>query len=238
MGDETMPRGPKVDPEIKERVFELVVMGERSPAAIYRHLLREFEQTPLGTGSSPPVHVPTERTIARLVREIEPPDSSGPWSLAESTPEDLPRILPVATHVFEITDGRVWPTRDFARWVGRIVAAQPDIPPGPAYWTAFQMRAVAAMDDKEAKEGALAMLTARLGCRPWTPDGRKRWQRLQARLPRRGPVERLLDSLNFELPGEDQGLGSDEADSEAFDRLRRAYRAQGCGDELEVQDGH
>lgn len=172
-----MPRGPRVDTVIKQRVAQMLADGERSPAAIHRQLLREFPPVLFEKNKLQPVHVPTERTIARLVKQLH--DPSGPWSLAECEPNEGARVLPVAAEVAVTTLGRAWPTRALAAWIDRIVATAPDIPPWECWRMAIGFRAAEGAGDEQAMKA----MTIRLACRPWTPEGRKRWRRLQEKMP-------------------------------------------------------
>jgi hypothetical protein len=121
-----MPRAPKVDVEIRDAIQRLVARGYGA-AVIHRALLKMQSDGQLRG------RVPTDRTIARLVKEFRPPDSSGDWSVANATPGEAAIVLPVLKEIVESTQGRVWPSVDLAEWIVKIATLRPDWEPWWVY---------------------------------------------------------------------------------------------------------
>jgi hypothetical protein len=189
----TMPRGPVVDPEVRQIVARLVASGERSPAAIYRALLREIDREYEGkTGLQRP-WLPTERTISRLVKELaaqSSPNQSEAWSLAAAAPDEIAVIMPVLgailvnsaqmlSHfpndplaVAAIRRHRL--TKGLATWIVKVATAAPSLPPYEQYIVAREYRAwelqAAQPTLRHLPPTELEALDAFLACRPWESE--------------------------------------------------------------------
>lgn len=168
-----MPRGPRVDPEIKRLVARFISEGEHSPAAISRAIRRELA----AYGDKRP-YLPTERTIARLTREIErqlEPDDTRPWTLGTAEPEEAAVIMPVLAAVLSHrrTGQRSWISVGLARWIVKVAAAAPTLPPYEQYIVAREYWAAERSATGSPTRPYLTdpqSLDALLALRPWESE--------------------------------------------------------------------
>lgn len=196
-----MPRGPLVDREVRQIVARWVAEGERSPAAIYRALQRELaranekkedkekedkEKKASAKPPAPPIALPTERTIGRLVKELAAqasPDESEPWSLATAEPDEAAVIMPVLGAILRHrTIGRPWITRGLAKWIVKVAAAAPTLPHYEQYIVAREYRAAELSAARSIARPWVTdpkTLDAFLACRPWeSAEAAERYERL------------------------------------------------------------
>jgi hypothetical protein len=181
-----MARGPFVDPEVRRIVARWVAEGERSPAAIYRAVERELDERYAGKTVAQRPYLPTERTIARLVKELAAqgsPDESAPWSLAKAEPAEAAVIMPVLGAVLRHRAvGRPWITTGLAKWILKVAAAAPTLPPYEQYIVAREYRAAelsAARGVTRPRVTDPQTLDAFLACRPWeSHEAAERYERL------------------------------------------------------------
>lgn len=203
-----MARGPYVDVEIKEMVGRWVAKGERSPAAIYRALVRELDERYKNNPNRP--ILPTERTIARLVRafreslaqaapdDTRPREGTGfnaapptqaeaadtrPWILASAAPEEAAVILPVLGAILKAYGRLAAPTIPVgvAKWVVRVSKAVPTIPPLLLYEIAldYYLLELAARTRVIKPRISPLDLDAFLACRPWeSEEAARQYERL------------------------------------------------------------
>lgn len=151
-----MPRGRQTPVEIRREVHRLVrEEGITNAAEICRYLERKFE----GTN----VPVPSERSIRNLVRELVPPDPSGPWVPGEGDPEEDALVLETAAEWVRRTRKRRWPklTQERARWIAWVRRGWPDLDPVIAFVVAEDYRA------RRANEMDTTDLDAFLAFTPW-----------------------------------------------------------------------
>ena len=106
-----------------------------------------------------------ERTIQRRVSALKHQDSSDPWSLVGADPEVARLVLDVLLDTFVWTDGRVWLTREVARWVACVRLVSPTIPLAWAYLFGLQYQRCGEDDD-------CRHLDLLLAATPWDAD---RW---------------------------------------------------------------
>ena len=66
--------------------------------------------------------------IQRMVGKLVPHDESGPWSLRDATPDEARVELEVLVDMFERTEGRVWLTKEVARWIVKILRPRLSFP--------------------------------------------------------------------------------------------------------------
>ena len=101
--------------------------------------------------------LPDLRTVQRIHRKAMPPDTSGPWSLADADPDDAALVLPVLAAAIERSGGR-WQrfTQDLAGWIVKVRVAAPDMPPLWAFSVAQAYQA--GQKHKEAVDGLDQML--------------------------------------------------------------------------------
>lgn len=165
-----MPRGRQTPVEIRREVHRLVrEEGVTNAAEIYRYLERKFT----GTG----VPVPSERSIRNLVRELVPPDPSGPWAPGpDNDPrEDALILTTLAERPRRWPDrwaGKDWLaiTNEHARWLVWLRTGWPDIDPLVALALAAEYRA-----RREAGRET-ADLDAYLAFAPWrSRDAYQQW---------------------------------------------------------------
>lgn len=77
---------------------------------------------------------PGLRTVQSIVSELRQRDTSGTWTVAEADPDEIAQVLPVLRAVAEQTNGRIITmTNDRARWVLRVHATAPSLPPWSVY---------------------------------------------------------------------------------------------------------
>jgi hypothetical protein len=176
-----MARGPLVDPEVRQKVARWVAVGERSPAAIARAVQRELDEAYKGKVGALRPGLPTERTIARLVKELTAraaADDSTPWSLASATPDEAAVVMPVLGALLAESaallrrfpdDPRVAAmarsrrlTAGLAKWLVKVAAAAPTLPSYEQFLVAREHRAA-----ELSAAGKLA--------RPWGSPSRRRW---------------------------------------------------------------
>lgn len=84
-------RRRRIDPEVYQEIHRMVREGVYTSAAqVHRALEKRF-----GT------ETPSVRTVQDIVRELDPPDPSGPWTPGpENDPEDDARVLGVMGELF------------------------------------------------------------------------------------------------------------------------------------------
>lgn len=89
-----------------------------------------------------PDKAPSERTVRSIVKELLPPDPSGPWEPGpDSDPEDDARVLEtIAAVVSRRHCASWWPTQELARWIAWIRAGWPDLDPLIAFILASDYR--------------------------------------------------------------------------------------------------
>ncbi|GEM_PF-1848528 len=150
--------------EIHRRVRE----GSFTNAAeLYRQLLEQF-----------PATCPSERTIRSIVKELEPPTTSGVWQPGpDADPEDAALILEtVAEHMSR--GKRRWPNivNDHAQWIAWLRKGWSDIDPVAALaLSADYLSRREAGDSTRDLDGLLAFA-------PWrSPENAIRWQEAQDR---------------------------------------------------------
>ncbi|MBA3450537.1 MAG: hypothetical protein H0T18_04930 [Chloroflexia bacterium] len=121
----------------------------------------------------PPHPSLVKKTIERMVQRYKPLDLSGPWSFVDAEPEEARLVLDVLLDTFDWTGGRVWLTRDLARWIVRVRTASPDIPAPWAYAFGLAYRLLNEQEDGRHLDLALAAT-------PWI-EGRwshEQWERV------------------------------------------------------------
>jgi hypothetical protein len=84
-----------------------------------------------------------------MVGKLAPHDESGPWSLRDATPDEARVVLEVLVDMFERTEGRVWLTKEVARWIVKIRAASPLLPSIFVYVYARMYQAVGIGDTRQ-----------------------------------------------------------------------------------------
>jgi len=113
-----MPRPRKQLPiGIERRIRELAVEGF-SPSQIWREIGEDRVDL---------------KTVQRRCKEYSVPDTSEPWTLADSTPGDAALVLPVLAAVAERTNCRAWISKERAGWIARVRTVAPTLPPFAAY---------------------------------------------------------------------------------------------------------
>jgi hypothetical protein len=183
-----MPRGPDMDLDVQRAIADYVTAGQTSGAAIGRELDRQERFTG---------RVPDTRAIQRLVKKLMPPDDSGPWSFADldrgdGDPEEARLVLDVLPVIVEYTGGRVWPSRNLARWIVRVKRAAPTIPPWTAYVYA-RLYQVQPPDDPNTR-----LLDLLLALRPWDRPTQKPIAKLMMALDSQTEGGRRVWTLPFE----------------------------------------
>ncbi|MDI6871235.1 MAG: hypothetical protein QME79_07740 [Bacillota bacterium] len=128
-------RQRRIDPEVYREIHRMVREGGYTNAAeIWREVDHRF-----------PDKAPSERTIRSVVRELLPPDASGPWRPGpENDPEDDARILATMAECAARSKGRSWQwelTQEHARWIAWLRAGWPDLDPVAAVVLAADYRA-------------------------------------------------------------------------------------------------
>lgn len=130
----------------------------------------------LVSAAYPEADIPAERTIDRRLGSRRASDSDDLWTFSAETEDDAPFVLPVLAELH--ARGARWSkrlTRSQGEWIGRIVRAVPDVPPGLALSLA-----------DSALAGEIEPVTAVLAFAPWRDDDRAREYTLAAdagRLP-------------------------------------------------------
>jgi hypothetical protein len=127
----------------------------------------------------------SERTIARRIHDLVPVDPSGPWSLADADadPEEARLILDVVAYMDEITDGRIWLTRNLAHWIARVRRAAPTVPAEWAYGLAWGYQS------SSASPSSSRCLDLVLGIKPWERELREdQWDSIRKRCRKLGGV--------------------------------------------------
>lgn len=161
-----MPRGKAVPVEIRQEIHRLVRLeGITNARAICRYLAQKFTD------------VPHERTVRNIVRELEPPDPSGPWAPGpDNDPQEDALILATLAE-----RPRRWPNRwagkdwftitnEHARWLVWLRTGWPDMDPIVALSLAAEYRT-----RREAGRET-ADLNAYLAFTPWRSlDAYQQW---------------------------------------------------------------
>jgi hypothetical protein len=182
-----MARGPKADVAQRRAIQNLVDEGHGATA-----IIKELNRQGLLSEPHPTFH---PRTIERMVQKLKVSDESGPWSLAEAeTPEDAQLLLDVVLHIPLWTQGRVWISKDLAKWILRVRKASPTVPIDWAYRLArrYQARHAAGEDTR--------YLDLILASQSWEPD------------PTGEGMEALIELIDWciegrgELPPRDEDL--------------------------------
>ena len=102
----------------QEAAMRAGFLGGRSGSQIHR----EMQVNGLLTHPHPNVTIRLVQSRLREMQQMTPPDESGPWSVIDADPEDARRVLDVAAYLADVTDGRLWLTRELAGWVSRDTA--------------------------------------------------------------------------------------------------------------------
>jgi hypothetical protein len=139
--------------EEQENIVQRLALRGYSPSQIYGHMERKkyFEN---------PRPKLSKRTVERMVRAVAPDDPSGPWSLHDAETETAAHVLDVLRYVFVNTEGRVWLTKDVARYVATIREVCPSAPPQLVYAFARRYQALGEDDDGRFVDLVLAALAA------------------------------------------------------------------------------
>ena len=145
-------------------------LGGRSGSQIHR----EMQVNGLLTHPHPNVTIRLVQSRLREMQQMTPPDESGPWSVIDADPEDARRVLDVAAYVADVTDGRLWLTRELAGWVSRIRQASPDVPPAWAYALARAYRTLSKQPPEQQDARPLDIV---LAAEPWQSEERASWYR-------------------------------------------------------------
>jgi len=154
----------RIAPEIYEEIRSMVQGGCVTNAAeLTRYLETKF------------TNPPSERTVRDVVRELLPPDPSGPWQPGpDDDPEKAARVLEAWAAAVARSKGQPkWrmPSRGRARWIAWIRAGWPDLDPVVAVVLATDYWA------RRASGKDTADLDAYLAFTPWrSTDHYKRWQ--------------------------------------------------------------
>lgn len=122
----------------------------------------------------PDADIPAERTIDRRLKSRRASDDDIAWTFSAETEDDAPFVLPVLAELH--ARGARWSkrlTRSQGEWIGRIVRAVPDVPPGLALSLA-----------DSALAGEIEPISAVLAFAPWRDDDRAREYTLAARAGR------------------------------------------------------
>jgi hypothetical protein len=153
-------RGRQASARVQAAVLRLGIGEGRGAAWIHRELFPN--------GAQDPDHV-TVKTIQRMIQDLRGPtaDTSKPWTFLAADAEDAARILDVAAHVCDMSDGREWLTQEQAAWVLRVRIAAPDAPSYWAWWLAHAYHLLA--DDPNADSRALDLT---LAAAPWVSEER------------------------------------------------------------------
>lgn len=142
-----------------EQEVKRLVIEQRSPSQIYEYLSGQERFAD---------RMPSLRTIQRLVKEMEPPDPTEEWRLADTEPEDARLVLDVLAAVTVKTRGRARLTRATAEWVIRVRRAAPTLDPFEAYLYAREYRA------REERRGDTRDLDLYLALAPWDSEDARR----------------------------------------------------------------
>lgn len=113
----------------------------------------------------PAKDIPSEATVARVVKEVRGSDTTGPWDFGAAPTEELAAVVRAhRTALDDLLWYRRWPSRSEAEWIARLTQAAPDIDPAFAYHLA-----VRAARDPESHRDIVAVLAFA----PWTEYGSK-----------------------------------------------------------------
>lgn len=113
----------------------------------------------------PAKDIPSEATVARVVKEVRGSDTTGPWDFGAAPTEELAAVVRAhRTALDDLLWYRRWPSRSEAEWIARLTQAAPDIDPAFAYHLA-----VRAARDPESHRNIVAVLAFA----PWTEYGSK-----------------------------------------------------------------
>lgn len=153
--------------EVYQAIYRMVrEEGITNAAQIHERLVKAFPDT-----------APTDRTVRTIVRELLPPDPSGPWQPGpDDDPEEAARVLEaMAEAVARAKDKPAWklPSRERARWIAWIRAGWPDLDPVAALVLATDYWA------RRANNKPTEDLDAFLAFAPWrSPEAYRRFQKL------------------------------------------------------------
>jgi hypothetical protein len=136
----------------QQHAVERYVLEGHSAAAIYRLL----KSNGLLDDPHPELH---KRTIERMVRRLTPEDTSDPWS-AMDEPEQARFVLDVAAYVFNMSQSRVWLTKNLAQWIARVRTVDPETPPHFAYVLARSYQSARTVEE-------FRNLDLELDAKPW-----------------------------------------------------------------------
>ncbi len=136
------------------------------------------------------------KTVLRRVQEYGPPDDTEPWTLAKATPAEAAVVMPVLGALLQ-ANARLADLDDpvlrallvhrrisvgLARWIVKVAAAAPDLPPEWVHAVAREYRA-RELQEARSERRPLATdhetLDAFLACRPWaSEEAAARYERL------------------------------------------------------------
>jgi hypothetical protein len=156
----TKSPGKTLDPALVRFIREMCAWDVRPS---YRRMQDEIG------ARFPKSEIPAENTIRSIC--IDTPRGE-PWSLDTASPLQVRLVLPVIAAVIEATEGRrTYITTDEARLIARIRLAARGVPLITAYAIARQTLWARSSGD----DAALNMLQHFLAFRPWTVEGRARY---------------------------------------------------------------
>ncbi len=150
---------PRLDPAVEARIREYILDPRNnglSAPAILDKLSTDPEFAERLAAANKSI---SERTIRDRINRLRPPDTSGPWSMADADPEDAALVLPVLAEAIEWSGGH---SRRFskavARWIVKVRVAAPDLPVSWALNVAEAYRAAEERSDGEELESLDQML--------------------------------------------------------------------------------
>ncbi|MBE3590444.1 MAG: hypothetical protein IMW98_06435 [Firmicutes bacterium] len=151
--------------EVYQAIYRMVrEEGLTNAAQIHERLVQAFPDT-----------APTDRTVRAIVRELLPPDPSGPWQPGpDDDPEEAALVLEAWAETMARAKGRAsWklPSRERARWIAWIRSGWPDLDPVVAVVLATDYWA------RRASKQSTADLDAFLAFAPWRSE--EAYSRLQ-----------------------------------------------------------
>lgn len=144
--------------EVQRLVRGLLWEGYNS-SQIFKRLETIHDENPQALGFEE--HLPSDRTIDRLVKQMKPFDPSGPWTFLNATPNQQRLVPEVWSHVYYETEGRVRLSNDLAELVTQVRLSCPDIPLDWAYRCASMLQT--AKNDPELE----FVVIVELGQRRW-----------------------------------------------------------------------
>jgi hypothetical protein len=113
----------------------------------------------------PPHRSLTVRAVQMRVKNLAPPDPSGPWSFLDADDDEPPLIFDVLLHMHRLSHGRMWLSKQIAGIVARLRRADPHIPPHWAYVMATMYQ------QTQARDGDVASLDLVTALAPWRRMG-------------------------------------------------------------------